>query len=39
MFPTEHETEQKNYKTEYDIPKITQIDHDTNSLAVQDAIS
>ena len=44
MFPTELETDelhnmQKSYKTEYDIPKITHIDHDTNFLAAQYAIS
>ena len=44
LFPTEHETDklhnmEKGYKTEYDIPKTTQTDHDTKSLAAQDAIS
>ena len=44
LFPTEYETDklhnmEKSYKFEYDIPKTTQTDHDTKSLAAQDAIS
>ena len=40
MFPTEHETDKlHNMQKSYDIPKTTQIDHDTKSLAAPHAKS